>query len=160
MEHCRHPLDNIYPNNSLLLLETMIPYVDPSLRLPLALLIKFQEIQFILNAFHNPQTMKACGFDNVSSNTEDMLLALCQSMGFDFTEQLKNAQNIQTMMNHMQSFQDSSDTHSDTHPDTHNSTNDFKESNSLKSESNDDFSYSRDEMMDAIRDILAEQKHS
>lgn len=154
MEHCRHPLDNIYPNNSLLLLETMIPYVDPSLRLPLALLIKFQEIQFILNAFHNPQTMKACGFDKTSSNTEDMLLALCQSMGFDFTEQLKNVQNMQTMMNHMQTFQESSDMHSD----SHDSESNYKEPNSCNTESSDDFSYSRDEMMDAIRDILAEQK--
>lgn len=164
MEHCRHPLDSIYPNNSLLLLEAMIPYVEPSLRLPLALLIKIQEIQFILNAFHNPQTMKACGFDNTASNTEDMLLALCQAMGFDLNEQLKNAQNIQTMMNHMQTFQASSDIPSDFQPDNHadsyHSTNDALKNNSAQTESNEDFSNSRDEMINAIRDILAEQKQS
>ncbi len=132
MEQGRHPLDFLYPNNSLLLLETMIPYVEPSLRLPLALFIKFQEIQYILKAFHNPQTMSACGFGNAPSSMEDILLALCQSMGMDVTEQLKNAQNLQTMMSQMQSFQ--------TEPKSDNDSNDF--------------SHSREEMMDAIREIL------
>lgn len=170
MEHCNHPLDHIYPNNSLILLEALIPYVDPALRLPLALLIKIQEIQFILNTFSNPVAMKACGFDNTPANPQDMLLSICNSMGFNFTEQLNQFQTMQTMMQQMQTQ----------NPAENSPANDFlrtmhavgnENSNPLNAAFNintnsdattntDDFSNSRDEMLDAIREILNEQSEN
>ena len=171
MEHCNHPLDHIYPNNSLILLEALIPYVDPALRLPLALLIKFQEIQFILNTFNNPVAMKACGFDNVPANPQDMLLSICNSMGFNFAEQLSQFQTMQTMMQQMQT-QNPADSIPNTdfrsmysagneNINTMNAASNIN-TNSANDNSNaavntDDFSNSRDEMLDAIREILNEQ---
>lgn len=144
MGHCNHPLDHLYPNNSLLLLEALIPYVDSSLQLPLALLIKFQEIQFIVNSFSKPNVLKACGFDSASSNPQDMIFSICNALGYTSSDQLSQIKNMQAMMQQMQqstqvspSCQNIYDTQS----------------------TNDDFSYSRDEMLDAIREILNEQSN-
>jgi hypothetical protein len=131
----------------------MIPYVEPRLRLPLALLIKFQEIQYILTVFHNPHMMKSCGMDSPASSPEDLLMTICKAMGIDLTEQLKTVQamqNMQTMTNmtNIQTMQNMTNM-----PNMENSQNMSKDNTS-----DDDFSYSRDEMIDAIRDILSEEQ--
>ena len=82
MEYSRHLLDNLYPDNHLLLLEAMIPYIDPAMQLPLALYIKFQEVQFILSAFRNPDRLYSCGFYPGNISNEDLLQTLSRSMGF------------------------------------------------------------------------------
>lgn len=209
MEYSRHPLDNIYPNNNLLLLEAMIPYVEPSLRLPLALIIKMQEIRFILSAFHNPRMLRACGFDRPPANTEDMLFSMLQSMGMNIPEQFKDIGKMQAMMNQMSAMTSSeamssisepqsstapaSDSNKPASTEFHNTANHFEpsnfifttyntnpaessnnaekipynstsrsnnysgvEENNSSSHDHEDFSTSRDALMNAIRDILAE----
>lgn len=162
MEHCRHPLDNIYPDNSLVLLESMIPYVEPRLRLPLALLIKFQEIQYILTVFHNPHMMKSCGMDSSASSPEELLMTICKTMGIDLTEQLKTVQamqNMQTMAN-MTNTQTMQNMTNMTNMQNQSNMPNMEDSQNMSKDntSDDDFSYSRDEMIDAIRDILSEKQ--
>lgn len=104
-EPYQHPLDNLYPNNSLLLLEALIPYVDPSLKFPLAMLIKVQELRFLMQAFNNPSHMESCGLNRGSEHSEEMISTICRIMGFDFQEQLNSIHSMQNMMNTMNMMQ-------------------------------------------------------
>ncbi len=160
-EYLQHPLDSIYPNNSLLLLEAMIPYVDSSLKLPLALLIKMQEIRILIQVFHNPSHMEMCGLNRSGGNTEEMLSALCQAMGVDIMGQMKQ---MQQMMNVMNSMQAMNDTTTSGVPDIHEFMNAMHSAASTPSaeteatEENSTLSATGDELIDAIRTILSEQE--
>lgn len=147
-----HFLDTIYPNNSLLMLEAMIPYVDSSLKLPLALLIKIQEIQLIIQVLNNPARMEACGLNRSSNNSEELLSALCQAMGVDIMGQMKNMQNMMNMMNAMNTA-NTMNTTSNTNPIS------TGEEQPEPTEPVTDFSpNARNDMIDAIRQILSEQE--
>lgn len=151
-QHFQHPLDTIYNDNSLLLLEAMIPYVDSSLKLPLALLIKMQELQILTWILQSPARTDACGLNKATENTEQMMTMLCQAMGLDLHGQLKQAQSMMSMMNTMNAMNAVSDSMSKTsfrHTDAPEST---PESVSERSD------FARDDMVDAIRQILAEQE--
>lgn len=143
-EPSHHLLDSLYPNNSLLLLEAMIPYVEPSLKLPLALLIKMQEIQFLMQVFNNPSRMEACGLNRSNNGSEEMFRVLCQTMGVDIMGQMKQMQQMQNMMSAMNAMNTMN---------TMNSTNE-QEINTMKEEE------TRNDMIDAIRQILSEQEES
>ena len=150
-----HFLDTIYPNNSLLMLEAMIPYVDSSLKLPLALLIKIQEIQLIIQVLNNPARMEACGLNRSSNNSEELLSALCQAMGVDIMGQMKNMQNMMNMMNAMNTANtmNTMNTTSNTNPIS------TSEEQPEPTEPVTDFSpNARNDMIDAIRQILSEQE--
>lgn len=151
-QHFRHPLDTIYNDNSLLLLEAMIPYVDSSLKLPLALLIKVQELQILTRVLQNPARTDACGLNKASGDSEQMMTMLCQAMGLDLHGQLKQAQSMMNMMNTMNTMNAVSDPAAKAsfkHTDVTASTPE------PVSEGSD---FARDDMVDAIRQILAEQE--
>lgn len=112
-EPFQHPLDKIYQNNSLLLLEAMIPYVDPSLKLPLAMLIKLQELRILMQVLNNPSRMDACGLNRGTGNSDELINSLCKAMGFDFMEQFNKMQNMMNTMNVMQSMQNTAASFSD-----------------------------------------------
>ena len=69
-EPFQHPLDKIYQNNGLLLLGAMIPYVAPSLKLPLAMLIKLQEIRILMQFLNNTSIMDADGLNRGRGNSD------------------------------------------------------------------------------------------
>lgn len=139
----QHPLDTIYSNNSLLLLEAMIPYLDSSFQLPIALLIKLQEMRTIIHFFHNPSQLEAYGFNRKNCGNEDLISMLCQTMGVNIPEQMANMQTMMNLANSMPTYA-SSDSSMLSHG---------------ASESCDtSMSRSRDDMIDAIRQILSEQE--
>lgn len=72
----RHPLESITNNNSLSMLEALIPFVEYPLKLPLALLIKFNEIRLIINAFRSLDNLTRLGLHNISQDPMDMLCCL------------------------------------------------------------------------------------
>lgn len=72
----RHPLESITNNNSLSMLEALIPFVEYPLKLPLALLIKFNEIRLIINAFRSLDNITRLGLHNISQDPMDMLCSL------------------------------------------------------------------------------------
>jgi hypothetical protein len=72
----QHPLGQIAGYNSLSMLESLIPYVDYSLKLPLALFIKFNEIKLIIRTFQNKDAMLQSGLHNPNSSPYDLLGAL------------------------------------------------------------------------------------
>lgn len=181
-EPYQHPLDNLYPNNSLLLLESLIPYVDPALKFPLAMLIKVQELRFLMQAFNNPSHMESCGLNRGSEHSEEMIATICRIMGFDFQEQLNSIHSMQNMMNTMnmmQSMQNASSypasNASDQNAPPFSATNTLDQSDSNHFEGNSKHNFSQDQsesldsfhgfsqdskndMIAAIRQILSEQE--
>ncbi len=168
----QHPLDNLYPNNSLFLLEAMIPYLDPSFQLPIALLIKLQELRTLVQFFHNPSRMESFGFNRSSCGNEELMSALCQTMGINLPEQMANMQNMQNMMNLAGSMNlspqmaPSPPAGSDIIPGSFR-TDAFQpdsfqpdsfQTDSFRTEPADSMSHNREDMIDAIRQILSEQE--
>lgn len=72
----RHPLDAITNNNPMSMLETLIPFVDYPMKLPLALLIKAYEIRLIVQAFQSLDYISRIGLHNSSKDPLDMLGSL------------------------------------------------------------------------------------
>lgn len=72
----RHPLECITNCESLSMLESLIPFVEYPLKLPLALFIKFTEIRLIINAFRSVDNLSRLGLHSPSSSPTDMLCAL------------------------------------------------------------------------------------
>lgn len=72
----RHPLECITNCESLSMLESLIPFVEYPLKLPLALFIKFTEIRMIINAFRSLDNLSRLGLHSASSSPTDMLCAL------------------------------------------------------------------------------------
>ena len=62
----RHPLNSITNNNNMSMLEALIPFVDYPMKLPLALLIKANEIRLIIHAFHSLDYLSKIGLHNSS----------------------------------------------------------------------------------------------
>ena len=71
--HSNHPLENITRNNPYSILEALIPFVDYPMKLPLALLVKYQEVRLILNAFQSTDTLSKYGLHNSSTDPMDMM---------------------------------------------------------------------------------------
>ena len=77
MEHFpRHPLNAITNNNPMSMLEALIPFVDYPMKLPLALLIKANEIMLIMRAFQSFDYLSRIGLHNPSKDPMDMLGSL------------------------------------------------------------------------------------
>ena len=68
-----HPLENITRKNPYSILEALIPFVDYPMKLPLALLVKYQEVRLILNAFQSADTISQYGLHNSSAGPMDMI---------------------------------------------------------------------------------------
>ena len=72
----RHPLNAIDGYENLSMLEVLIPFVEPSLKLPLALFIKFSEIRLIIKCFRSIDNLNRLGLHNSHSDPMDMICAL------------------------------------------------------------------------------------
>ncbi len=95
----RHPLEPITNSQSLSMLESLIPFVDYPLKLPLALFIKFSEIKLIINAFRSLENLSRFGLHRETNNSTDILCALTgmspemMQMLFSLTENLGDSIN-------------------------------------------------------------------
>lgn len=72
----RHPLESITAHSGLSTLELLIPFVEYPMKLPLALLIKFNEIRLIIQAFQSLENLTRLGLHTPSNRPTDMLCAL------------------------------------------------------------------------------------
>lgn len=72
----QHPLSQITSGNSFSMLEMMIPYIDHPFKLPLALLIKFNEIRMIIYTLQHIDLARRFGLYNDNNTPADMLSAL------------------------------------------------------------------------------------
>lgn len=75
-DNTRHPFAKIAGYNNLSMLESLIPFVDNSLKLPLALFIKISELQLIIRTLQNPEDVLRYGLHNTNHRPSDLLGAL------------------------------------------------------------------------------------
>lgn len=151
--HFQHPLDSIYHNNSILLLEAMIPYVEPSMKLPLALLVKMQEIRTLMQVLGNPSQLDACGLNRNCERPEEFISVLCQAMGFDWNGQVSTMQTMMNTMQMMNSMSTEADNFSVQNPSASNTDTEVPPFQTEASPVS-----TRDDMINAIRQVLSEQE--
>lgn len=100
-----HPLDNLISDNSLFLLEAMVPFVEYPYKKPLILFIKYRELSAILQGLDDPKHLSECGFDCHPKNTEDMINSMCQFLPGNYGESIKQMKQMMTMMEMMNQAQ-------------------------------------------------------
>ncbi|MBQ9983082.1 MAG: hypothetical protein IJP29_00675 [Lachnospiraceae bacterium] len=71
-----HPFNAIQGYEQLSMLESLIPFVDFSMKLPLALFIKFSEIRLIINCFQSRDNLIRLGLHNATNDPLDMIAHL------------------------------------------------------------------------------------
>ncbi len=102
-----HPLDKLIKDDSLFMLEALVPFVDYRFKKLLILYIKYKEISAILDSFSKPGYISECGFDCHPKSTEDFISDICNFLPSDFSSminQMKQMQQMQGMMNMMNSM--------------------------------------------------------
>ena len=104
-----HPLDNLISDNSLFMLEAMVPFVDYQFKKPLVFLIKYRELQSIMQSLNDRSFLSSCGFDCKPQSTEDMLMQMCNFMPGSFGSSMKQMQQMQQMMNMMNVMESTND---------------------------------------------------
>lgn len=137
-----HPLDRLLKDDSLFMLEAMIPFVDYNFKKPLIMLIKYQELSAILKCFDNPEYIAECGFDCHPSTSEDMLNSLCNIMP-GYGNGMKQAMQMMNMMQSMQNMPNmqNSSTMQDTKNSTMSNTDNWEHlENSCRNYCEDDYS--------------------
>lgn len=69
----RHPLNAIEGYENLSMLEALIPFVDYSLKLPLALFLKYSETKLIIKCFQSTENLIRLGLHNPYNDPLDMI---------------------------------------------------------------------------------------
>ena len=99
-----HPLDILIPDNSLSLLEALVPFVDYSLKKPLVLFIKYRELAAIMQSLNNIEYISNCGFNCKPKNNDDFISNILKFMPDDYASsfsQMKQMMSMFEMMNMM-----------------------------------------------------------
>ena len=72
----RRPFSAIEGYDHYSMLEMLIPFVEPSLKLPLALFIKYNETKLIMHAFQSTENLIRLGLHNPSSDPLDIVCTM------------------------------------------------------------------------------------
>lgn len=100
--NCRpHPLDNLINDDSLFMLEAMVPFIEYPYKKTLVMFIKYRELTAILNALDDKNYVEQCGFNCHAKNTEDMLLQMCRFMPNDVQNSVSQMKQMMQMMSVM-----------------------------------------------------------
>ena len=105
-----HENDNTNPFTKFLktpgldMLNSALPYVSQPMRKPLALYIKYAEIQRIMEDFDQEELLSACGFQPNNADPESMLKAMKMASGGQPTPQIDSLLNMIQMMRSYQTF--------------------------------------------------------
>ncbi len=148
----RHPLESITNSSSLSMLETLIPFVEYPLKLPLALFIKFNEIRLIINIFRSHDNLSKFGLHNASSNPMDMissltgispemlqlLLSLSENLGDSFSSDILSGLTGKSSMDFSNIANMFQQTNTNREPTENNFPFPFQTNNNIKSTEGDD----------------------
>lgn len=100
--HFLHPLDNLIKDDRLFILEAILPFVDDSMKAPLAMYIKVMELQLIMRAFGDSDYVCSCGLRKDINNQDDILSSL-SGCGFSgLRGQFENVKRTMDMMKAME----------------------------------------------------------
>ena len=124
-----HPLDNLIKDDRLFMLEALIPFVDDSMKAPIAMYIKITELRLILIALKDKNLVSSCGLCKDINNQEDILSSLC-SMGFpDAKASFDNIKKAMSMASAMEAMNGKPDCHMGSNTNYSDNTNNENEDN-------------------------------
>lgn len=83
-----HPLDKLIRDDSLCIMETLVPFIDYPYKRLFILFIKYREITSILECLEDKKYITNCGFDCHPKTTEEMIENICSHMPSDITSKL------------------------------------------------------------------------
>lgn len=99
-----HPLDKLINDDSLFLLEAMVPFVDYQYKLPLIFFIKYRELTMIMQRMNDRNYVSECGFDCHPKSQEEMLGSMLSFMPGDYANTFKQMKQMMSMMDMMNSM--------------------------------------------------------
>lgn len=99
-----HPLDKLINDDSLFLLEAMVPFVDYQYKLPLIFYIKYRELTLIMQCMNDKNYVSQCGFDCHPKNQEEMFGSICSFLPGDYANTFKQMKQMMAMMDVMNSM--------------------------------------------------------
>lgn len=88
------PLSRLLEDDTLTIIETVLPYCRPHLAKMLAVQMKILEIQKILTGFDDEPRLRACGFEDSSVDVESVLRTLRNSVSEEKAQQIDSILNF------------------------------------------------------------------
>ncbi len=140
-----HPLDIFIQDDSLFMMEAMLPFLDPQIMKPMAIYIKFTEMMIILNNINNQDYMRRCCFHK-DINNYDAVLSSLKDMGM--AEDIEQAMRMKSAMDMMQHMNN-----------THSQTNEPYKDDQYDTGQHNDSRYEDDQYDTAAEDIPEENNY-
>ena len=100
-----HPLDKLISDESVFLLEALVPFIEFPYKKMLVLFIKYREIMSIMKSLNDRDYISSCGFDCHPKNTEEMLAGMCDFLPENISASMKQMKQMMSMMEVMNQFQ-------------------------------------------------------
>lgn len=99
------PLNRICYQDSTFLLEALLPYVAPQMKLPLAVFVKYSEFMRMLRVFQNSKSMEYYGLIQNSFSMDHILHTFSCCPNPAISEQLEKAKEIMQMLQMAEAMQ-------------------------------------------------------
>lgn len=99
-----HPLDKLIADDSLFLLEALVPFIDYPYKKMLVFFIKYKELMSIMNSLNDRSYISSCGFDCHPKNTEEMLAGMCDFLPGNISDSMRQMKQMMSMMEVMNSM--------------------------------------------------------
>lgn len=93
-----HPLDRLMNDNSIFLLEALIPFVDYNMKRLLVVFIKVREINTLMSRLNHPGHLASSGFDCRVKNTDEMIDKMCDFLPPEFAKNIRQTIKMMNMM--------------------------------------------------------------
>jgi hypothetical protein len=101
-----HPLDKLIDDDSLIMLEAMVPFIDYRFKKLLVIYIKYREFTLIMNNLNDIGYADRCGFNKKAATADDMMEVILSTMSPETAANISNAKKMMTMMQAAEAVKD------------------------------------------------------
>jgi hypothetical protein len=101
-----HPLDKLIDDDSLIMLEAMVPFIDYRFKKLLVIYIKYREFTLIMNNLNDIGYADRCGFNKKTATADDMMEVILSTMSPETAANISNAKKMMTMMQAAEAVKD------------------------------------------------------
>ena len=105
------PLSRFLEDDTLTIMETVIPYCHPPLAKVLAVQMKLLEIRKIMDGFEDESRLQACGFEDSPVDVEAVLRSLRNSVSGEKAQQIDSILNFIRFSRMYQNWQETMQSH-------------------------------------------------
>lgn len=109
--HQESPLSRLLEDDTLTIIETILPYCRPPLAKMLAVQMKLLEIRKIISGFADEPYLRACGFEETSADLETVLRSLRNSVSEEKAGQIDSILHFIQFSKMYQSWQETIQNH-------------------------------------------------